>query len=132
MAMAARAFTVKYYGTINVNEKRIADKDLERIFQAAFTRDKNTQIVIRADAGVSHGLASLLAREPGFHDCRHVLRGPAYGQWPAVNQYQYRRRSGRGDCLEKPLLQAREFQCGRILVLSVRTQAAGLETFVFP
>jgi biopolymer transport protein ExbD len=42
--------------TVTVNEKRIADKDLERIFQAAFTRDKNTQIVIRADAGVSHGL----------------------------------------------------------------------------
>ncbi len=43
-------------GTVSVNEKRIADKDLERIFQAAFTRDQNTQIVIRADAGVSHGL----------------------------------------------------------------------------
>lgn len=43
-------------GTVTVNEKRIADKDLERIFMAAFTRDSNTQIVIRADAGVSHGL----------------------------------------------------------------------------
>jgi biopolymer transport protein ExbD len=43
-------------GTVSVNEKRIADKDLERIFQAAFTRDQNTQIVIRADSGVSHGL----------------------------------------------------------------------------
>ena len=42
-------------GVVTVNEKRIADKDLERIFQAAFTRDQNTQIVIRADAGVSHG-----------------------------------------------------------------------------
>ena len=41
--------------TVTVNEKRIADKDLERIFQAAFSRDQNTQIVIRADAGVSHG-----------------------------------------------------------------------------
>ncbi len=41
--------------TVTVNEKRIAEKDLERIFMAAFTRDKNTQIVIRADAGVSHG-----------------------------------------------------------------------------
>lgn len=43
-------------GIIAVNEKRIADKDLERIFMAAFARDKNTQIVIRADAGVSHGV----------------------------------------------------------------------------
>jgi biopolymer transport protein ExbD len=42
--------------TVTVNEKRIADKDLERIFMAAVTRDQNTQIVIRADAGVSHGL----------------------------------------------------------------------------
>mgnify|MGYP000020281929 CR=1 FL=1 len=42
-------------GSVLVNEKLIADKDLERMFMAAFTRDKNTQIVIRADSGVSHG-----------------------------------------------------------------------------
>ncbi len=43
-------------GTILINEKQVPDKDIERIFQAAFSRDTNTQVVIRADAGVSHGL----------------------------------------------------------------------------
>lgn len=43
-------------GSILVNDKRIEDKDLKRLFMAAFTRDKNTQVVLRADAGVSHGL----------------------------------------------------------------------------
>ncbi len=43
-------------GTVLVNEKQVPDKDIERIFQAAFSRDTNTQVVIRADAGVSHGL----------------------------------------------------------------------------
>ncbi len=43
-------------GTVLVNEKQVPDKDVERIFQAAFSRDANTQVVIRADAGVSHGL----------------------------------------------------------------------------
>ena len=43
-------------GTILINEKQVPSKDIERIFQAAFSRDTNTQVVIRADAGVSHGL----------------------------------------------------------------------------
>ena len=42
-------------GTVLVNEKLVAEKDVERIFQAAFSRDANTQVVIRADSGVSHG-----------------------------------------------------------------------------
>jgi biopolymer transport protein ExbD len=43
-------------GSVLVNEMLVPDKDIERIFQAAFSRDANTQVVIRADAGVSHGL----------------------------------------------------------------------------
>ena len=43
-------------GSLLVNEKQVPEKDLERLFMAAFTRDKNTQVVLRADAGVSHGL----------------------------------------------------------------------------
>lgn len=43
-------------GALLVNEKRVEDKDLTRMFMAAFTRDPNTQVVLRADSGVSHGL----------------------------------------------------------------------------
>ena len=50
-------------GTVLVNEKQVSDKDVERIFQAAFSRDANTQVVIRADAGVSHGqVVSIMER----------------------------------------------------------------------
>ncbi len=42
-------------GGLLVNDKKVLEKDLERVFMAAFTRDKNTQVVLRADAGVSHG-----------------------------------------------------------------------------
>ncbi len=42
-------------GGLMVNDKNFLEKDLDSIFQAAFIRDKNTQVVLRADAGVSHG-----------------------------------------------------------------------------
>jgi biopolymer transport protein ExbD len=42
-------------GQILVNGQPIADGDLDRLFRSAFTTDKDTQVVIRADAGVSHG-----------------------------------------------------------------------------
>lgn len=43
-------------GALLINDKGVEDKDLSRIFMSAFTRDPNTQIVLRADSGVSHGL----------------------------------------------------------------------------
>ena len=42
-------------GEIAVNEMQIADGDVERVFRSAFARDKNTQVVIKADTGVNHG-----------------------------------------------------------------------------
>ena len=31
------------------------DPDLDNLFRAAFARDKQTQVVLKADKGVSHG-----------------------------------------------------------------------------
>ncbi len=42
-------------GEIAVNDMKIPDSDLERVFRSAFARDKNTQVVIKADTGVNHG-----------------------------------------------------------------------------
>jgi biopolymer transport protein ExbD len=42
-------------GQLLVNGQPVADPDLDRLFQSAFTSDQDTQIVIRADAGVIHG-----------------------------------------------------------------------------
>ena len=42
-------------GQLLLDGQPIADADLDRAFQSAFTTNRETQIVIRADAGVIHG-----------------------------------------------------------------------------
>jgi biopolymer transport protein ExbD len=42
-------------GQIVVNGEPVRDEDLDRLFMSAFTRDKDTQVVLRADEGVRHG-----------------------------------------------------------------------------
>ncbi len=42
-------------GEIFVNNEEINEKQLDNIFRSAFARDKNTQVVLKADAGVHHG-----------------------------------------------------------------------------
>jgi biopolymer transport protein ExbD len=46
---------IQQNGQVTVNGQPIAEKDLDRLFLSAFTTDKDTQVVIRADAGVAHG-----------------------------------------------------------------------------
>ena len=43
-------------GVVVIDGQPVQDGDLDRVFQQAFTRDKNTQVVLRADEGVRHGL----------------------------------------------------------------------------
>ncbi|HUS30429.1 MAG TPA: biopolymer transporter ExbD [Kofleriaceae bacterium] len=47
--------TVPLQGDVDVGGKRIPDADLDNLFRAAFARDKNTQVVLKADKGVQHG-----------------------------------------------------------------------------
>ena len=42
-------------GEILVNGKKIKSDDLSGVFKSAATKNKNTQVVIKADRGVSHG-----------------------------------------------------------------------------
>lgn len=42
-------------GQIFVNNEAVGEKELDDIFRRAFARDKNTQVVLKADAGVHHG-----------------------------------------------------------------------------
>lgn len=42
-------------GQIFVNNEEVDEKQLDNIFRSAFARDKNTQVVLKADAGVHHG-----------------------------------------------------------------------------
>ncbi len=42
-------------GEVAVMGKRIRATDLDNLFRASFTRDKQTQVIIKADKGVPHG-----------------------------------------------------------------------------
>ena len=42
-------------GQIYVNDSEVDEKTLDNVFRAAFAKDKNTQVVLKADAGVHHG-----------------------------------------------------------------------------
>jgi biopolymer transport protein ExbD len=52
---ASLVLVIPLQGEIDVGGKRIADADLDNLFRAAFSRDKNTQVVLKADKGVQHG-----------------------------------------------------------------------------
>jgi len=42
-------------GPVVVGGKAMTDAELDNLFRAAFSRDKNTQVVLKADKGVPHG-----------------------------------------------------------------------------
>jgi biopolymer transport protein ExbD len=52
---ASLVLLVPINGDVNVGGKAISDGDLDNLFRAAFTRDKTTQVVLKADKGVAHG-----------------------------------------------------------------------------
>ena len=52
---ASLVLVVPVSGDLQVNGKTIGDGDIDNLFRAAFARDKNTQVVLQADRGVSHG-----------------------------------------------------------------------------
>src|SRR5687767_12109579 len=52
---ASLVLVIPLTGDVDVGGKRIPDADLDNLFRAAYTRDKNTQVVLKADKGVSHG-----------------------------------------------------------------------------
>ena len=54
------------------------DAELDNLFRAAFARDKNTQVVLKADKGVAHGrVVNLMerAKQAGPHAARDRHRG---------------------------------------------------------
>lgn len=52
---ASLVIIIPIQGDVDVGGKRIADADIDNLFRAAFARDKNTQVVLKADKGVQHG-----------------------------------------------------------------------------
>ena len=67
---ASLVLVIPITGDVDVGGKRIADADLDNLFRAAFTRDKNTQVVLKADKGVPHGkVVNIMerAKQAGLH-----------------------------------------------------------------
>jgi biopolymer transport protein ExbD len=52
---ASLVLVIPITGDINVGGKAIPDSQIDNLLVAAFTRDKNTQVVLKADTGVQHG-----------------------------------------------------------------------------
>jgi biopolymer transport protein ExbD len=52
---ASLVLEIPLSGDVIVGGKPMPDGNLENLFRAAFTRDKTTQVVLKADKGVPHG-----------------------------------------------------------------------------
>jgi biopolymer transport protein ExbD len=52
---ASLVLEIPLSGDVMVGGKAMPDVSLENLFRAAFTRDKSTQVVLKADKGVPHG-----------------------------------------------------------------------------
>ena len=52
---ASLVLEIPMSGDVIIGGKAMPDANLENLFRAAFTRDKNTQVVLKADKGVPHG-----------------------------------------------------------------------------
>jgi biopolymer transport protein ExbD len=63
---ASLVLVIPINGDVNVGGKNIADGELDNLLRAAFTRDKLTQVIIKADKGVSHGrVVNIMERAKG-------------------------------------------------------------------
>jgi biopolymer transport protein ExbD len=52
---ASLVLEIPLSGDVIVGGKPMSDANLENLFRAAFSRDKHTQVVLKADKGVAHG-----------------------------------------------------------------------------
>jgi len=52
---ASLVLVVPINGDVQVGGKAMKDVELDNLFRAAFARDKQTQVVLKADKGVAHG-----------------------------------------------------------------------------
>ena len=63
---ASLVLVIPINGDVNVGGKNIPDAELDNLLQAAFARDKQTQVIIKADKGVSHGrVVNIMERAKG-------------------------------------------------------------------
>jgi len=52
---ASLILTIPMQGDIDIGGKTIPDTQIDQVFAGAFVRDKNTQVILKADKQVAHG-----------------------------------------------------------------------------
>src|SRR3954463_15035299 len=52
---ASLVLTIPTQGDIDIGGKTIPDTQIDQVFAAAYGRDKNTQVILKADKAVAHG-----------------------------------------------------------------------------
>jgi len=52
---ASLILTIPVQGDVDIGGKTIPDPQIDQVFAAAFARDKNTQVILKADKSVAHG-----------------------------------------------------------------------------
>ena len=63
---ASLVLVVPITGDVVVGGKAMSDADLDNLFHAAVAKDKQTQVVLKADKGVAHGrVVNLMERAKG-------------------------------------------------------------------
>lgn len=63
---ASLVVVVPVTGDVQIEGKAVSDADLVTLFRNAYLRDKDTQVVLRADKGVPHGrVVELMERAKG-------------------------------------------------------------------
>ena len=63
---ASLVLVIPINGDVNVGGKNIPDGEVDNLLRAAFVKDKLTQVIIKADKGVSHGrVVNIMERAKG-------------------------------------------------------------------
>ena len=52
---ASLILTIPKQGNVDIGGKAMADEQIDAVFEAAFQRDHNTQVILKADRDVAHG-----------------------------------------------------------------------------
>jgi biopolymer transport protein ExbD len=78
---ASLVLEIPLSGDVVIGGKPYSDQTIENVFRAQFLRDKNTQVVLKADKGVSHGrVVNLMERAKGIGFTRLAIGTAGGGQ----------------------------------------------------
>jgi biopolymer transport protein ExbD len=76
---ASLVLVIPINGDVNVGGKNIPDTELDNLLQAAFARDKQTQVIIKADKGVQHGRVVNIMERAKHAGLLHLAIGTSGG-----------------------------------------------------